>query len=332
MTFPICHILTLPKLFINFNLNTMILRVVSFLGFKVRMMLELMGLDFLNLRSFVSENSNLRTFVPIPNVPIPLSMIVSWVRGQQVSISAFTIREYYSLPHIEQPQFPFHPSVDINTDNALSILMGAAHKWDGLPKINTGFLLPDYRVLYSIYHHCIRQDSHHSEFNVLDSLRLYAIGTRLSIDLGDLIFKGMTSCLVYHHDGSGSYNSLVMGSLITRILVHFYNVPRYKKEITVKPSKGTYNLGSWHRSLSQAPIYERAANDADDHFLQMKARELIGSKGRIIQGSSRRTAHHRLPPRMTPPSSAPAEEEDEEAADSEEEEDEDGSSSDSPLF
>ncbi|KAM7473357.1 hypothetical protein LguiB_020600 [Lonicera macranthoides] len=46
--------------------------------------------------------------------------------------------------------------------------------------------------------------THHSEFNVFDSLRLYAISTRLSIDLGDLIFKGIVFCLVSHHDGIGS--------------------------------------------------------------------------------------------------------------------------------
>ncbi|KAM7498927.1 hypothetical protein LguiA_023341 [Lonicera macranthoides] len=216
--------------------------------------------------------------------------IVSWVRGQEVSISAYTIREFFSLPHIENPQFPFHPSVEISTDNILSILMGAAHKWDHLRKIITGFFLPDYRVLYAIYHHCIRQDTHHSEFNVFDSLQLFAIGTGLSIDLGNLIFEGIVACLVSHHDGTGSYNALVMGSLITHILIHFYKVPHYKKEIAVKPSKGTYNIGSWHRSLSQAPIYVRAKNDADDRFLQMKARELTGSKGKIIQVSSRRIA------------------------------------------
>ncbi|KAM7509899.1 hypothetical protein LguiB_008774 [Lonicera macranthoides] len=207
-----------------------------------------------------------------------------------VSISVYTIREFFSLPHIENPQFPFHPSVEIRTDNILSVLMGAAHKWDHLRKISTDFLLPDYRVLYAIYHHCIRQDTHHSEFNSFDSLQLYAIGIGLFIDLGNLIFEGIVACLVSHHDGMGSYNALVMGSLITYILIHFYKVPHYKKEIAVKPSKGTYNIGSWHRSLSQAPIYVRAKNDADDRFLQMKARELTGSKGKIIQGSSCRTA------------------------------------------
>ncbi|KAM7501109.1 hypothetical protein LguiB_000013 [Lonicera macranthoides] len=187
-------------------------------------------------------------------------------------------------------KFPFHPSVDVNTDNVLSILMGAAHKWDNLPKINTGFLLPDYHMLYSIYHHCIHQDTHHFEFNVSNYLRLYAIGTGLSIDIRDLIFEGIVSCLASHHNGSSSYTALVTGSLITRILVHLYKVPRYKKEVSVKPSKGTYNLGSWHRSLSQAPIYVRAAIDADDRFLQMKAREQTGSKGRIVQGPTRRKA------------------------------------------
>ncbi|KAM7507244.1 hypothetical protein LguiA_017697 [Lonicera macranthoides] len=114
-------------------------------------------------------------------------------------------------------------------------------------------------------------------------------------DIGDLIFEGIVSCLVSHRNESGSYNALTMGSLITRILVHLYKVPRYKKEIAMKPSKGVYNIGSWHRSLSQAPIYERAASDTDDRFLQMKAREQTGSNGRIIQGKTRRTIPQSVP-------------------------------------
>ncbi|KAM7461017.1 hypothetical protein LguiA_029138 [Lonicera macranthoides] len=101
-------------------------------------------------------------------------------------------------------------------------------------------------------------DTHHSEFNVLDSLRLYAIGTGLSIDLGYLFFEGIAACLASHHDRSGPYNALVMGSLITKIM---------------------------------------AQNDADDRFLQMKAREHTRSKGHIILGSSRRST-----PLIDPPS------------------------------
>ncbi|KAM7502482.1 hypothetical protein LguiB_001386 [Lonicera macranthoides] len=81
-----------------------------------------------------------------------------------------------------------------------------------------------------------------------------------------------------------------MGYLITKILIHFYQIPRYKKELAIKPLQGTYNIGSWNRSLAQAPIYERVTNDADDHFLQMKVHKQTESKGRIVQGPARGTA------------------------------------------
>ena len=139
----------------------------------------------------------------------------------------------YPLPHIENPEFPLPTNTEFHFDTILSVLLGAVHTWGNLPKINTGFLLPDYGILYSIYHYCIRQDTHHSEFTPLDTLPLHAIGIGLSIDLGNLLFDGIAHCLVSHHDGSGS--PLVMGSLITKILVFLFQLPHYKKELAVKP-------------------------------------------------------------------------------------------------
>ena len=89
-----------------------------------------------------------------------------------------------------------------------------------------------------------------------------------------------------------------MGSLITNILVTIWKVPHFKSESSAKNYRGTYNLTSWKKSLSQASIYVRSARDKHDSFICMKNTSELGAKNKVIQGSTRQCAHSYHPTRQ----------------------------------
>ncbi|KAM7460248.1 hypothetical protein LguiB_006671 [Lonicera macranthoides] len=213
--------------------------------------------------------------------------LVARIRGVDTYIDADSIRQIYSLPLVENPQYPYSVTQAPNINSVLSELMGSPHTWDNLLRVATGFLRPDYRILYAIYHYCISPDSHHSEVGPKDATFLYAVGMGHAIDLAQVLFSRVVECLTCRKEGQPSSTGLVLGSLITRVLTEIWNVQSFKSEPTARSSRGTYNFTSWKKSLSQAPVYIRAEKDEDDAFIQMKAQGEKGAKGKVIQGSTR---------------------------------------------
>lgn len=194
-------------------------------------------------------------------------MLQSWVRGNSVHIDANTICEALSLPIVKTPQFPYTIDTQPNINDVLSELMGSPHTWGNLIRVGTGFLRPDYRVLYAIYHYCISPDSHHSETGSRDAVFLYAVGMGHTIDLVGFLFTKIVDCLTRRKECTETKTGLVLGSLISSILLSFWRVPSFTGETISRNSYGPYNLTSWKKSLSQASVYVRAKKDEDDAFI-----------------------------------------------------------------
>ena len=208
----------------------------------------------------------------------PEDSIVAKIWGIFVALYPREIRDLYGCLEIELPFLP-HKSTDyIEMDDIVASVVGRNLTWGSLMFIPLGFLYLGHRVLVKIYHHCVRHEASKSMLSKADPLFIHGVGANKDIDLAQVLLNEIYTCFCKVKEGCTKSLTLVLGSLIFRILEK-QGVPLIEGEKVLKCRDGTYRLSCLKKSISLAPAYTRANCDEEDEFILFQKNNIY-SKGK----------------------------------------------------
>jgi hypothetical protein len=181
------------------------------------------------------------------NVDTPLQ-ITSFIRGVHIVVTREVIAEVTGVPLIEEPGYPYRTN-DFPSKSDMSKLFippDSYNYWrDYMTVIPFGHLSHPVKLLARIVMQNVFPIDHHSDLGVARGRLIYAILTDVQIDFASIAIQLMKAMF------SETSISLPYGSLISRIIAKFVQIPDYEPTMkhlgpfckaTVSRSKGQMRL------------------------------------------------------------------------------------------